>query len=83
MEEASKLYDREGNEFTIAGSIHPDKIKLKDKDGSIHLVCANDLGKTYVSHPPEVWKAMEAVIAMLDSGELTHEDLRKFRDRKE
>lgn len=83
MEEDSKLYDREGNEYTIAGSIHPDMIKLKNKKGEIHIVNASDLGKTYVSHPPEVWKAMEAIVAMLDSGELTHEDLRKFRDRKE
>jgi hypothetical protein len=83
MSEAMKFYDGEGNEYTIAGSKEPDNIFLKDKEGNIQIVRANDLGKTYFSHPPEVWKAMEEIVAMLKSGEITQEDLRKFRDRKE
>lgn len=82
MEDATKIYDREGNVYTIAGSQAPDDIILKDKNGGIRIINVKELNKSYSFNPPEVVRALEGIIAMLKSGELTLDALRKLSDEQ-
>jgi hypothetical protein len=70
-----KLWDSEGNEFTIIGSVK-DGLTLRgdagDKEISIH-----DL-KFYRARSPETWEAMEAIHKAIMSGDLTIAELRKI-----
>jgi len=71
-----KIWDSEGNEFTIMGGVK-DGLSLRgeagDKEISIH-----DL-KFYKGYPPEQYEAMEQLQAALISGEITIEEIRKYR----
>jgi len=75
-----KLWDSEGNEFTIIGGVK-DGLTLRgeagDKEISIH-----DL-KFYRGCPPEQYEAMEQLQAALINGDITIEDIRKYRNKED
>lgn len=72
-----KLWDSEGNEFTIIGGVKDGYgLTLRgdagDKEISIH-----DL-KFYRVHSPEKWEAMEVIHKAIMNGDLTIAELRKM-----
>ena len=75
-----KLWDSEGNEFSIIGGVN-NGLTLRgeagDKEISMH-----DL-QFYKGYPPEQYEAMEQLQAALINGDITIEEIRKYRNKED
>lgn len=74
-----EVYDHRGCKFEIIGGCN-NVLYLKDVNGAIHDVTAEELCKEYTGQSPEVTDAFKQLTDMLKSGKITMEEIRKLKE---